>query len=147
VVSILLGSADAIIDEAVKALGRSHLTHHERAGLEEDRTRLQDLFTVVVDCIRDRQLAPTARYAEALAHHRQAGGFDIGEVQVAFNVLEEAMWRRIAALAPPDQLAEAIGLLTTVLGAGKDVLARTYVALRADQRVPSLDLSALFAGT
>jgi hypothetical protein len=41
-------------------------------------------------------------------------------------------------------LAEAAGLLTTVLGAGKDALARTYVSLASEQHVPSLDLGALF---
>jgi hypothetical protein len=68
-------------------------------------------------------------------------------VQTAFNVLEEAMWRKIVAVTPPEHLAEAIGLLTTVLGAGKDALARTYVALATNQHVASLDLGALFQGT
>jgi hypothetical protein len=56
------------------------------------------------------------------------------------------MWRRIVAAAPPADLAEAVGLLSTVLGFGKDTLARTYVALATRSHVPSLDLSALFAG-
>ena len=56
------------------------------------------------------------------------------------------MWRRVVAAEPPDALAECIGLLSTVLGAGKDALARTYVSLASHRRVPSLDLSALFEG-
>ena len=57
------------------------------------------------------------------------------------------MWRRVAADVPPADLAEAIGLLSTILGFGKDALARRYVSLATQRHVPSLDLSALFDGT
>ncbi len=77
----------------------------------------------------------------------QAPGFGISEVQTAFNVVEEAMCRHVVAGVPPDELAEAVGLLGTILGFGKDALARTYVSLASHRRVPSLDLSAMFAGT
>jgi hypothetical protein len=40
-----------------------------------------------------------------------------------------------------------VGLLSTVLGAGKDSLAREYVSLASRQHVTSLDLSTLFEGT
>ena len=57
------------------------------------------------------------------------------------------MWRQVVASVPPEDLAEATGLLSTVLGFGKDVLARAYVSLASQRHVPSLDLTALFAGT
>jgi hypothetical protein len=68
-------------------------------------------------------------------------------VQRAFNVLEEAMWRRIVGVTPPDELGEAVGLMSTALGAGKDTLACTWVGLAAKRQVPSHDLTALFEGT
>ena len=49
--------------------------------------------------------------------------------------------------AAPEDLAEATGLMNTVLGFGKDVLARTYVSLASRRHVRSLDLTAMFAGT
>jgi len=54
--------------------------------------------------------------------------------------------RHASPACPPDELAEAVGLLSTILGFGKDALARTYVSLASHRRVPSLDLSALFSG-
>ena len=48
---------------------------------------------------------------------------------------------------PGDDLVEAIGLLSTVLGFGKDAVARTYVSRASKRHVTSLDLSALFRGT
>ena len=89
---------------------------------------------------------PALDYAQQVAEERFAAGVGIAEVQTAFNVLEEVLWRRVVATANPDQLADAIGLLSTVLGTGKDNLARTYVALATKTHVPSLDLTALFRG-
>ena len=68
-------------------------------------------------------------------------------MQTAFNALEEATWARMLAALEASQLAEALGLVTTVLGAGKDALARRYVSLAARAHAPSLDLRRLFAGT
>jgi hypothetical protein len=39
------------------------------------------------------------------------------------------------------------GLLSTILGFGKDALARRYLHLSSQRHVPSLDLSALLAAT
>ena len=56
------------------------------------------------------------------------------------------MWLRLVNNVSSDEMVQAAGLLTTVLGAGKDALARTYVSLASQQHVPTLDLSALFQG-
>jgi hypothetical protein len=88
-----------------------------------------------------------ATYCEEVADRRFAAGFGISELQTAFNALEVAMWRRLVAGVPPQDLAEAVGLLSTILGFGKDALARRYVSLASERHVPTLDLSALFSGT
>ena len=77
---------------------------------------------------------------------RYTAGFDLWEVQTAFNVLEEAIWVRVFKSVPPDALAEALGLVSTVLGAGKDTLARKYVSLASKTKAPSLNLQSLFSG-
>ena len=97
--------------------------------------------------IGNRDLAGVSAYAVNVAEERFKAGFDISEVQAAFNAIEEAMWRQIVESAAPEDLAEATGLMNTVLGFGKDVLARTYVSLASRRHVRSLDLSAMFAGT
>jgi hypothetical protein len=142
----LTDSADTVLDEAYEVLQRAHTPHYDAAGESLTRARLADLFDLVVSSIRDRDLAAMSLYAERVATERFEQGFDLGEVQMAFNALEEVMWRRVVAGAPTQDLAEAVGLLSTVLGYGKDALARTYVSLATRTRVPSLDLSALFAG-
>jgi hypothetical protein len=87
-------------------------------------------------------------YAQGVARERYKDGFGLEEVHTAFNVLEEVIWRRITAGMDPSQYPEAFGLVSTVLGAGKQELAIEYVALVSRSRdVHSLDLSALFKGT
>ena len=136
-----------VIDEALAGLERSHVAHYEAAGERLTRQRLADLFDLVVVAIHDRDLSPVGAYAEQVATARFEAGFDVSDVQTAFNALEESMWRQVVAAQPPADLAEAIGLLSTVLGFGKDALARTYVSLACQRHVPTLDLSALFRGT
>lgn len=144
---LLTESKARVLDEAYAALQRSHAIHYEAAGELFTRQRLAELFDLVVSAIRSRDLAAMSAYSEQLAADRFDQGFDISEVQAAFNALEEAMWRRVVAAEPLADLAEAIGLLSTVLGYGKDAVARKYVSLASNRHVPSLDLTALFAGT
>jgi len=136
-----------VLDEAFAALKRSHPAHYDQAGDAFTRDRLASLFDLVVTALHDRELAPVGAYCEEIASRRFSAGFDITEVQTAFNTLEEAMWRRVVVGVPGPELAEAVGLLSTVLGFGKDALARRYVSLATARHVPSLDLSALFDGT
>jgi len=147
VARMIKDAEETILEEACATLGRSHVTHYEAAGDAFTRQGMRDLLRLVADAIKDRDLAEMSVYAEQVARRRFDQGFDIAEVQAAFNALEEAMWRHLVDAAPPEELAEAVGMLSTVLGYGKDTLARTYVSLASSRHVPSLDLSALFAGT
>ena len=146
-VIVLSDAKTQVLDEAAERLARSHLGHYDATSPEEQRRRLEALFDVVVESLRRRMLGPVIEYAEPIANDRFDGGFGIGEVQTAFNVMEESIWRQVTVTVSAPELAEALGLLSTVLGAGKDALARTWVSLASEQHVPSLDLRALFRGT
>jgi hypothetical protein len=81
-----------------------------------------------------------------LARTRHSGGYDLSEVQVAINALEESVWRRVFADAPAELVGTALREVSTVLGAAKDALAREYVALASSTHAPALDVGALFTG-
>lgn len=144
--SMLSNSRSQVLEEAYNSLRGSRGSHYEQAGEEFTMERLGELFDFVAAAIRTRDLAPLAAHAESVATERFNHGFTVSEVQTAFNSLEEAMWRRVIAATPPEELAEQIGLLSTVLGFGKDVMSRTFVSLASERHVPTLDLRALFAG-
>jgi hypothetical protein len=146
VIEVLTQEREAIVATASSALERSHVPHYADAGAESAHERLELLLSLVLDSVTSRDLVPVIHHAERIAKERYEAGYDIREVQTAFNVLEEAIWARVVASVPAEHLAEALGLVGTVLGAGRDALASTYVSLATRQHVRSLDLSALFRG-
>jgi hypothetical protein len=136
-----------ILDEAVDAVRRSLLEHYEMVGPDAIRARLDSLLGIVIEAARERNLAPMASHAGAVATERFEGGVALSEVQAAFNALEKTLWYWILKTIPAPEQAEALGLVGTVLGNGKDLLAQKYVSLAAQSHAPSLDLKALFAGS
>jgi hypothetical protein len=136
------------VDRALQGLARATLPHYSASDEEQNRTRLARLYDLTLECVATHSLIPMTEYARSLAGVRHKDGFDLQEVHTAFNVLEEVIWRAITLRMPPAQYAEALGLASTVLGAGKQALAIEYVALASShQEMHSLDLSAMFKGT
>ncbi len=136
-----------IVEEATGFLHRSHLPNYEKAGTKNSHHRIVALYTLASRAVQERNVGPMIAHAETIARERFEQGFDLSEVQTAFNVLEEVMWRYIIKEMSPTNQAEALGLVGTVLGQGKDTLARTYVSLASKTKAPSLNLQSLFAGT
>jgi len=147
IVALLDTDALVILDESAIALERSHVPHYDGIGPAESRRRLESLFGQVRSSIDARDLRPIVSYGADVARERHAAGVDIGEVQTAFNVLEESLWRHVVAECDDDEVANSIAIVSTVLGAGKDALARTYVSLATSRPLPSLDVRAMFHGT
>lgn len=147
VLELLHRDGDHIVAEASEALARSQLAHYVEAGQAVGQERLARLFQLTVQSIRDRNLVPVMEYMGEVADERFHAGYSIREVQIAINVLEEAIWNHIVVHTPADELARSLGLVATVLGAAKDALARAYVSLASRKKAPSLDLSALFEGS
>ena len=146
-IELLQEDSSHILADALALIRRSHLEHYEQSGEDATLRYVQALFALATDAIRERNLASLLAHVDSIAEARFGSGFDLGEVQTAFNVLEEVIWNRIVHRLKPEQLAEALGLVSTVLGAGKDRLARTYVSLASKTRAPSLNLERLFEGS
>jgi RsbT co-antagonist protein rsbRD N-terminal domain len=136
----------AIIECATAALSQSHVMHYQLLGPEQSRERLEALYDQMMDAAARRDLGNIVRYARNLAQERFSAGYDLSEVQTAINALEEATWKEVFSDMQPDQFAATLGLVSTILGAVKDALAREYVSLATHSHAPSLDLSKLFSG-
>ena len=136
-----------IVAGAETALARLMVPHYESAERDEVRRRLETLFDRVLDSVARHDLGSVIAYAETVAEERFNGGYDLSEVQTAFNALEESVWTHAVATLESAQLAETLGLVSTTIGFGKDALARKYVSLATRTRAPSLDLRALFRGS
>ena len=139
--------AAGIVQDAEEMIRSAHAKHYEQVGDEHVHQRLKALYTLTARGVKERNLGPMIAHSETVARERFGSGFDLWEVQTAFNALEEAIWKRILAELPASEFAQALGLVSTILGAGKDTLARRYVALATKSKVPSLNLQSLFSGT
>ena len=100
---------EAILEAAEAGLARMHVRHYESAGETDVRQRLEALYDHVLDALRSRNLGPIVAYAEQVALERFEAGYDLSEVQTAFNALEEATWSRVFAGLQPTEFAEALG--------------------------------------
>jgi hypothetical protein len=143
----LVRERQTIVREAEDALVRLHGRHYESLAVSDVQKRLEMLFDELVDAVSKRDLSSIVAYACTLARERFDAGYDLSEVQAAFNALEAATWTHMIADLEAEVLAEALGLVSTVFGAAKDALGREYVSRATRRHAPSLDLTALFKGT
>ena len=146
-VELLQAQSNEILKNAFESVKRSQLKSYDKSGDEHIHQRLKALFVLTARAIKERNLGPMIAHAETVANERFAAGYDLSEVQTAFNVLEESIWVDIVKYLPPAEYGEALGLVSTVLGAGKDSLARRYVSLASHSKATSLNLHSIFSGT
>ena len=141
--SVVLASAeDRVIDDAVAALAQGDQARHQSAGPDGRRREVRQLFRLVLRCMRAGRAGPIVKPCEQIAAHCYAADIDLSEGQGAFNVLAEVLWPHLAGALAGDQLVEALGLLNAIVGAGKDAMARTYVALATRDRDRQVEQSA-----
>lgn len=141
---LLKNQSSEILENAIHSLNRSHLKSYDKSSESENKKRLLNLLTLTQQCILEKKLNPMKEYAAQIAKERFNAGFDLQEVHTAFNVIEEELWKRITEYVESANLGEALGLVSTVLGAGKAELALTYVALASKTRTQTLNLTELF---
>ena len=131
--AVLASAEDRVIDEAVDAL--AHSDQARQSPIPDGRRReVRQLFRLVLRCVRAGRAKPIIRPSEQIAAHCYAAGIDLAEGQRSFTVLAEVLWHQLADALAGEQLVQALGLLTAITGAGKDAIARTYVALATRDR-------------
>ena len=139
--------SEPIITEATKALQNRPLRSYTDSSEEVNHARLTHLFNLVCKSLASKDLIPMGEYAAEIATERFNEGFDLEEVIAAFNVMEEVIWERITHDVEPVNFPEAFGMVSTVIGYGKEQLSVTYVALASNKKhLVSLDMSGLFQG-
>ena len=141
---LLESQSSEILENALKSLNRAHLKSYHSSSESDNKKRLLNLLTLTRQCVLEKKLLPMKEYAAQIAKERFTAGFDLHEVHTAFNALEEEIWNRITKFINPEKLGESLGLISTVLGAGKEELGLTYVSLASKTKTQTLDLKELF---
>lgn len=143
---LLESGRERVVDRALQATLALRHSHYEAAGRIETRSRLERLYDAAAIAATQRKLGPVVEYAQRLAEERYATGHTLPELQAAFNALEEALWEELVADLPPEGVAGALSLVSSIFGVAKDTLACAYVAEATRTRRPAFALSALSAG-
>jgi len=136
-----------VVEESLTALGRWNLGHYIQAGDHVTRSRFRRLHAAVIESLRARRLDAILTHVDRIAEERFEDSFSLVELQTAFNVLEEALWRRVLTECDAEEIPDYLGRVSTVLGAGRDRLSRRYVQLIRGNEHRTPQARALFAGT
>jgi hypothetical protein len=126
VVRLLEQKLEQIVSDATEKMARSHLKHYEMEGSAQIRERLRMLCNTLLESLEKKSRTPMIRYAEKIGSARFSSGFALGEVQTAFNVLEESVWNQILEEMKPEEYANAVESINEMLRTGKDAVARIY---------------------
>lgn len=128
-IELLEKSRDIVVSESIEAMGRARLKHYAMGGPENTKQKMETLYDLVYQSVKAKNLIPIVSYIEKIAGQRFESGFELQEVQTAINVLEECIWTRILEEIPKEEQPKALTLVSSIIGSGKDSLARTWVNL------------------
>jgi hypothetical protein len=136
---------DAIVSTAEGQLAaRSPRYAHATEPVVHER--LTALYTTLTAALASRNLQPLLEHARSVADERFHAGYDLSDVQKAYNAVEEAIWSRVFAEGLPDRYAVILPCVSTAIGSAKDELAREYVRLAAGTHATAIDVAELFRG-
>jgi len=131
--AVLASAEDRVIDDTVAVIVQADRA--SQSPLPDGRRReVRQLFRLVLRCVHADRATLIIKPSEQIAAHCYAAGIDLAEVQGSFTVLAEVIWRQLVGALAGEQLVQALGLLTAITAAGKDAMARTYVALATRDR-------------
>ena len=127
--AILVRTGDQVIGDTVAALEQRDQARRGVPSPAERRRDVEYLLELVRQCLHQGRSDPIITPSEQLAADCFGAGIDLADVQAAFVVLQDVLWRHLSAALPGNQQVETLRLVNAILGTGKDALARTYVAL------------------
>jgi len=124
--NLLREGEQTIVEKAAVNLGNYRLKNYEMAKLSEIEWWLGALFSALCDSIQQKCLEPFLKYSEKLGRLRAEKGFDLKEVQIAYNLLEEHIWEVVLEKGDPKTRAEDLVQISEIVAAGKDKLTKWY---------------------
>jgi hypothetical protein len=147
IITLLEKNIDLVVEKSCTQICEVKLKGYTKVGSTMTKLKLTNLYKKVIECAKKKELIPMLQYTEKIAKERFASGYDLHEVQTAINSIEENIWQLIFKNIKADKLAESLGLVSSILGAGKDNLARNYVALATKTKVSTINLQSLLSGS
>ena len=145
-INILTSDAEVIIKEATDKLNDARLKNYQKVDRPVLHSCLTRLFELTVESIKNSNLLALNEYIDKISRERYFSGFELYEVQTAFNALEEAIWNDIVSKVNQNDLVDSISIISRVMGAGKEFLACNYVRMAKLNKKHTPDVTVLRKG-
>ncbi|WP_242342678.1 RsbRD N-terminal domain-containing protein [Anaeromyxobacter terrae] len=142
---LLITYEPAIVEEAAHAT--EEIARYGRDGTLATRRRIEELYHRLTDAIRARDVSELLAYVRQIARERSEAGFELSDVQAAFDALEDAIWHGAVAELPAYDLPFGHGLVCTALAHGKETLRHAFDPAAPHVPAPFPDLTPLYRGT
>lgn len=124
---------EEIIGLASGSLSRIPVEYRQKDGRTANRDRVEELFNLTLLSIETRNYLPLIDFSEKLAKERFDEYYDLHDIQVMYNVLEEELWKKILDEFNPEEFQDSLSLISTILGFGKEMIATTFSDLSANK--------------
>lgn len=134
--AVLAEARDRVVGEALAALSERDQAGCLAPSPAERHQDMEHLFDLIQRCVHEGHCEPIIGPSQQMAADRFAAGIEIAEIQAAFTVLEDVLWRYLADAVSGDQRLGTLRLVGVIFGAGRDAMARTYVSLASHPGVP-----------
>jgi hypothetical protein len=120
---------ELILLESTESLIECQLKHYKEISPQNLTMRFQNLFDAVVKCIETNRNDDMIKYMEKVAAARFDSGYELNEVQIAINTLEEVFWRKISEFVDGDKQINAMKEISRITCNAKQRLLNEYALL------------------
>ncbi|HJY65071.1 MAG TPA: hypothetical protein VJ455_13015 [Ignavibacteria bacterium] len=120
---------DLILLDSTNSLLRAGLPHYKDIDPDKLKLRFQRLFDSLVNCIESNKFDALHKFMETVSHERYEAGYELNEVQIAINTLEESMWRKTCEFVDSDKQINGMKEVSYLLCKAKQKLLSEYALL------------------
>lgn len=151
IVPSLANEQDRIAKDLYIRIAHSSAPHYQASEPGLLKLRCHDAVAAFRSAL-ENDVSAFTRFIRFIAVERMGAGYQLREIQLVLNTLEELMWTLcITQVEDKNELVRALSLISGIAGQAKDELARVYLeqtrALAALGRAQQPEVDLLFDGT
>jgi FAD/FMN-containing dehydrogenase len=143
----LLERQDRLARSLFLRVRSSTATHYREVDAELLDERCKSLMAAFCDSVK---ISPASfgDYVAAIAKDRIEAGYQLNELQLLMNILEELLWQLcIETIADRNELIKALSVVSGTVGHAKDQLSKVFLSRAVACASKAPDVVRLFDGT
>ncbi len=137
---ILEDNRRVIIIKITRELKNSGSEHFGKMDSKEIKERVQKLYQSLMDAVIEKNFMVFIDYVEDLTLKRIEEGFGLKEIQLSLTSLEKNVWKIIVDESSINDVIKYLGIITNIIGEGKDHIARIFLEQKKKMENLILDL-------